>query len=403
MASQWAAIHSLKKETEYVYHRFLVLASRFKDPILSALLASYPTPRSIRTTGAQLFKDVLDGFQPQELSHVFAFTCFSYSISKVLYKKGCLDHGDILSGLQRWRNSILNKKEMQAFDRLAPELWPESKNHLHFNDTPEHPPRDLAADSGFSSHATALAGSADLSASDFPFPQANGQPTINAKNSLDFARVERLDDIHRPPDFHGDVTISDSVIQQMNITHEYFDFSAIDLFGDISRYQVPPDPGWHHRGDGDARNQDHQSSDHLFTPNSSDPLPSKAEQPHMSGKPTEDALEETGTFLVVLLFFQEIGELLYALSGRTCLASRRHKLYGAQQKDQHAFYQSSKTSFFEPFYQGPASRTPAFVALVSVAEIFTKGGYIRSIAEIKHYLVTLAAVSRSLQGIAQTN
>jgi len=393
MASQWAAISSLKMETEYLYNRFLVLASRLKDPILSDLLNSYPSPRSIRTTGAQLFKDVLDGFQPQELSHVFAFTCFSYSISKVLYKKGCLDHGDILAGLQHWRNSILDKMEMQAFDRLAPELWPESKNHLHVNNTPAHPPRDPAVASDLSSDPAALADPVDLPASHLPFPQASGQPTADMNDPLSLAGLEGLDDIGPSSDFQGDVTISDSVVHQMNIAHENFDFSAIDLFGNFSQYQHPPDPGWLQQSE--PRIPDPSPGRNFFVSNNSDPPVSKGEQSHTPGKPPQDALEETGTFLVVLVFFQEIRELLYALSGRTCLASRRHKLYGAQQKDQDAFYQSAMKTFFEPYYQGPASGTPAFMALLSVAEIFTKRGYIRSIAEIKHYLVALAAVSRS--------
>ncbi|KAK0750990.1 hypothetical protein B0T18DRAFT_60058 [Schizothecium vesticola] len=100
MASQWAAIRSLTKETEYQYNRFLILASRSDDPIISDLLALYPNPKSIRTTGAQLFKDVLEGFRPQKLSHVFAFTFFSYAISKLLCKMDRFDRDDILRDLK---------------------------------------------------------------------------------------------------------------------------------------------------------------------------------------------------------------------------------------------------------------------------------------------------------------
>jgi hypothetical protein len=105
-------------------------------------------------------------------------------------------------------------------------------------------------------------------------------------------------------------------------------------------------------------------------------------EPQESKKPPDDALD-----------LQEIGKLLDVFSGRTCLASRRHKLYMAQQGDQDAFYRSAMKSFFELHYQGSSSGTPAFMALLSVAETFTKGGYLRSIAEIEHYLVTIAAVS----------
>ncbi|KAK0750989.1 hypothetical protein B0T18DRAFT_60059 [Schizothecium vesticola] len=48
-------------------------------------------------------------------------------------------------------------------------------------------------------------------------------------------------------------------------------------------------------------------------------------------------------------------------------------------------------SFFEPHYRGSGSGIPTFMALLSVAQTFTKGGYLRSIAEIEHYLITIAA------------
>lgn len=391
MASQWAAIRSLKKETEHQFNRFLILASRSDDPILSDLLALYPNPKSIRTTGAQLVKDVLEGFRPQKLSHVFAFTLFSYAMSKCLCKMDRFDRDDILRDLKIWRDLIIDKRERQAFDGLAPELWPESRNHLHFTDTPEHALRSPLVVSNFHPGVTALPGPADLSPPLFPFPQTSVQASVDSDDPFPFSfpGLGEFDTIAPNPNSRGDDTLAGRTVHQLNVTHDILDFAAISdyLFQD----QRPPDTSWLHQAE--SRNLGPPFACHPLSPNHLDHPVSERGESQKSKKPPEDALEETVTFLVVLVFLQEIGELLYVFSGRTCLASRRHKLYGAQQGDQDTFYQSAMRSFFEPYYQGSGSGTPAFMALLSVAETFTKGGYLRSIAEIEHYLITIAAVS----------
>jgi hypothetical protein len=106
-------------------------------------------------------------------------------------------------------------------------------------------------------------------------------------------------------------------------------------------------------------------------------------------------LDDTGMFLVVIVFLQDIAELVYILSGRS-LSSRRHKLYKAEERDQEDFHRSAHEAFFKPRYDHQTLKAPAFLALLSVAEKFTEDGLLRSMAEIEHYLVSVAAVSRAL-------
>jgi hypothetical protein len=100
IASQWAAIRSLRKETEFHHRRLQVLARQLGNPIISNLLDTYPDSRSVYRKGAQIVKDVLEGFRPNKLSLVFAFTYFSYSISQLLHKKDRIDKNDILADIR---------------------------------------------------------------------------------------------------------------------------------------------------------------------------------------------------------------------------------------------------------------------------------------------------------------
>jgi hypothetical protein len=132
MASQWAAIRSLREETAFHHERFQQLCQHLGDSTVSKLLETYPNAESVRNKGAQLVKDVLEGFRPRELSLVFAFASFAYAISQLLYKNGRIDRSEILADLSAWRNLISDPRERQTFDLIAQKLWPEAKDHLHF-------------------------------------------------------------------------------------------------------------------------------------------------------------------------------------------------------------------------------------------------------------------------------
>ncbi|EAQ84595.1 hypothetical protein CHGG_08609 [Chaetomium globosum CBS 148.51] len=336
MASQWAAIRTLRKETEYHHRRFQVLARRLENPIISDLLEIYPDGQSIRNKGACIVKDVLEGFQPSKLSIVFAFTCFSYSISQLLYKKNAIDKSDILADIRAWRDLITDPKERQAFNQLAPELWPEAKEHLHFIDIPTHPTYGTGRWANRWPQFTSLAASAGYSATELSHPHPNGQTA----------------------------------------------------FGGIDDLQAA-DTGWSQTS---VPGGDVSSTRSEVQPTELDPSNGERESAQSDIKGPEDSkLDNTIMFLVVLVFLQDLGEwYLYTLSGRS-LAPKRHKLYQAQQGDQESFHRKAQKAFFEPCSRHRNSSYSAFRALVSVAEMFTRHGYLQSIAEIKQYVISVAS------------
>lgn len=383
LGSQWAAIRCLRKETAYHHRRFQHLARTMKNPLIDKLLDVYPDAQSVRSKGAQLFKDVLEGFRPRDLSLVFAFASFSYATSQLLYKKRRIDKSYILAGLKDWRDLISDTKEREAFNLLARELWPEAKDHLHFIPVPIRSNTPVLAPTMPGGTLTGLTQSAIPEFAPFPLNEQAAHDSMGApyyQNApIGSGPGEQIPHPHN---------LTTNVIDLMNTSHECFDFAAIDVLGTESYLDLPAAMGW--------------PSSNCPGPPSLLPVPDAA--PNAPGgvrersQSTDEALnelvrlEETTMFLVILIFLEDIGELLYILSGRS-LGSRRHKLYKAEEKNQKAFYKKSKESFFEPRYRHPEPNSAAFSALLFVAERFTQGGYLRSVAEIKHYLVSVAAVS----------
>ncbi|KAK0716229.1 hypothetical protein B0H67DRAFT_645873 [Lasiosphaeris hirsuta] len=385
MASQWAAIRSLRKETEFHHARFQALVTQLRDPIISNLLKIHPDARSIRNTGAQMVKDILEGFQPRELSLVFAFTSFSYSISQLLYKKDRIGKSDILADIRAWRDLIADPKERHAFNRLAPELWPEAKEYLHFIDIPAYPAGSAVPLPNPWPETVPLVGSAALSPFQLLHPQPDRQPETTPP--VDYTAPSHPQDRYSfdnmPMDPNpGDARLSQDIVDMMNISQRVFGFSSIDpdlIFSNQSQWPLanelqPPDP----------------PVGLPAPPMKFDPPDREEKSSPLTNQAVGNAkLEETVMFLVILAFLQETGQLLYILSGRS-LASRCYKMYPAQKREQEAFYRKAQEVFFKPWSQRPNSGAPAFRALVSVAEMFTQGGYLRSIDEIEHYLACVA-------------
>lgn len=387
-ASQWAAIRTLREETEFHHKKFRdMAANHLHDPIISGLLEQYPNSSTIRNTGAQLVKDVLEGFRPTKLSHVFAFTSFSYAISKLLYKKERLKQDDILADLKAWRDLILDKREKQAFNRLAPELWPESRDHLHFIDIPEE---SVVSPTPFpaTSPATDLSSSLDPSTSQHLSQQTNGESTAGSSMNSVYGSYD-LSYIAMPSTTDARSTVANRATEQLISVNNAYDFSALSQFDELE-YYLPiqlVDTGWPQQRV--TSSYAHDSSHRPSAPRTANPHP--AELDSQTPKRVV-ALEETVLFLVVFAFLQDIVGLLNVLSGRNFLGPQRHKLFRAQQGAQEVFYHSAKKTFFEPFCQSQDSGKPACMALLSVADKFTKQGYLQTFSEIQHYLVTLATV-----------
>lgn len=382
MAPQWAAIRSLRDETAFHHKRFQLVARSLDNPIISKLLSVYPDARSIRNKGAQLVKDVLEGFQPRELPLLFAFASFSYAISQLLYKKGHIDRGDILADLRTWRDLISDPSERQAFSLLAQELWPEAKDRLHFLPMP---PRSSAAPFPNPPPGEAiLAGTAEFAAPVFPYFPANGQVTEDRNVDLYPSDPFGLDNTTSQSALDSDLV--PNLVELFNGTHATFDFAAINSFDNQPYRQPPSCTSW-----SQSNGLDPPGCPRVQKRTGDTPGVEREQLPSVNGESKEVKLADTGMFLVILVFLQDIGELLYILSGRS-LPSRRCKLYKAEEEDQKVFYKSAQKAFFKPRYQCQNSNLPTFLAILSVAETFTKSGFLRSIAEIKHYLASVATV-----------
>jgi hypothetical protein len=391
MVSQWAAIRGLREETAFHHTWFQRLARNLGDATVSKLLAAYPDAQSIRSKGAQLVKDVLEGFQPRELSLVFAFASFAYAISQLLHKQGRLDKSEILADLKTWRDLIADPRERDAFNLIAQNLWPEAKDHLHFIPiqapqvgshlpTPHFPTRG-AAPSGGTLAATSQAGGPSLDPSSSILDPA-GYGYLGPGNPTSHAHSDNVP---------ADLRIFLDAVDLMNQSHETFDFAALESLNGWFPQSLPsgwqPPPTSAH-GAGSQPQRDETTSSGPPDDRGEQGLPRSIKQ-----APDEPKLYDTGMFLAVLLFVQDVAELVYTLSGRS-IASRRQKLYKAEEKDQEAFYLSAQETFFEPRRRCQAeSPSPPFRAVLSVAEKFTKSGLLRNIGEIRHYLVSVAAVS----------
>ncbi|KAK3367776.1 hypothetical protein B0H63DRAFT_405133 [Podospora didyma] len=337
MASQWDTIRTLRDETVHHHRKFQQYAKNSQDPVITALLKVYPEARKIRNAGAQVFRDVLDGFRPRQLKHVFAFASFAYAMSQLLYRKNRIDKSEILADLRQWRDLISDPTEREAFNNLARELWPEANDRLHFIHIPP-------------SVRTA------------PFPDVS----------------------HWPPATNRDGMINeDTDISALDLAYFFSNPPAVLNTTNLLQQHGLGPPG----------NQPPASNVIVQEDAIIDTAPSRDEQEpagSVHDEPDKASLENTGMFTVVFTFLREIGELLYILSG-TSLASRRYKLYKAEEGDRESFYDSAQEKFFNPRRRSSEHGHPESRALLSVAETFTKRGYLRSISQIEHYLVGVAA------------
>ena len=409
MASQWAAIRSLRGETAFHHERFRQLCRDLQDPTVSKLLDLYPDAQRIRQKGAQLVKDVLEGFQPKELSLVFAFTSFSYAISQLLFKNGRLERSEILADLGAWRGMIRDTAELQAFDLIAQSLWPEAMDHYsRLNFAPAPVPSSVPAavwsrDVPF--HGRELSSStvrlAEPTTPDLPYFAALGQDAIDSSNfpsrcqtgsPFDFGSLPLQTGLEGAIDRDMPI-VGDHADSLMNLSNDTFCFAAL---GHLSN-EFPPQGPFPSSACLQAESlNDAGSNDH-----------------HLPGGPTLDALDigrehsmvvmpeekkvephEAGMFFVVFIFLQDVAQLVYILSGRNNTPpSRRHKLYKVEERAHEAFYEFAVESLFRPLRHCQDLKAPACLALLLVAERVTKDGLLRTIPEIKHYLSGVALVS----------
>ncbi|RYP42467.1 hypothetical protein DL767_000155 [Monosporascus sp. MG133] len=376
MAAQWAAIRSLRKETEYHHRRFQTMPSLSGDPILAQLRRDFRDAKSIRKMGMLLFQDILEGYHPTKLKEIFAFASLSYAVSQVLFKAGRIDKFQILSGVKTWRDSISDDREKEAFNKLAHDLWPEAKDHLHFIPMLRTNPGDrisLPRQANYENLTTAFINQAFDATFDYLWPEQN-------------IILEELGGTSSSLDFY------EQTLELTDHTHQAFDFSQLQNIDTAT-------------GSQQAATYNGMSLPTPSAGNSSsgclDPQPAMADLPPVVRSPLESAqvqpdsevvqFRDTCIFLVTLAFISENRDLIHILSGSGLISSPDSQ-YGAEREDQKMFYKSAQEQFFEPrrLRNPPPSR--AFPALLSMAEFFTEEAYLRTIPQVKHYLVTIAVV-----------
>jgi hypothetical protein len=122
--SQWATLEELRLLSRDHYMEFLRLTTNHNSRGVKILRRMYGSPKGMLDAGITTFGDVLDGQKPQSLKEIFAFTCLSYVMSKLLQKHGRIEGSQVLAGIGRWRLAIRKEKDRLVYDQVIKILWP---------------------------------------------------------------------------------------------------------------------------------------------------------------------------------------------------------------------------------------------------------------------------------------
>jgi hypothetical protein len=377
MATQWAAIRNLREEMEHHHRRFESLLCVSRDPTLRQLQESFQNSRAIRKTGVLILRDMLDGFCPSKLKDIFAFASLSYAVSQLLFKEGRIEKFQILEGLRAWRDAISDRVEREAFNKLARDLWPEARDHLHFIPLPRvHPQNEMPFDGN---------------------PPGLFQKTDTSSRTADEITTSMLDQWLTTS---GPVGLSqapmswfEQAIDLTDLTHDTWNFSELSGPGG-SLLNQPASTSTDFAGN-QLPSSSHQPSsvpfDVVHEPTDLDRVqPVVADHTEIQGvKKTH--LNDTCIFLVVVAFMADIQDLLRILSG-SGLLSKPEKLYRAEAEEQRRFYKAVKEEFSEKSIHQDHDTRRRYNALLSVAKMFAREAYLRKSHEVKRYLVSISMV-----------
>lgn len=391
MASQWAAIRTLRGETEFHHKEFQTLAKGSDNPVICSIGQEFPNARLVRKKGMVIFRDVLNGYKPSRLKEIFALTSLSYAISQLLLKGKRIQKQEILADLKHWRDAIVDDDERQAFSCIAQQLWPESREHLHFIPVSQrNPSREVSVDW--------LPGGDALGANRFN-SLSHGVSFENPAPYPSFSEYDndlvatQMNAMHGPADAN-----------QLHLPYHFQERLANGIYEEVDLSRIPDDVLTHLSTAHDPSTfRPPEAPVPQGPPDQTQPLPDtysgfmtdQQDKPTPSGAGTEAKhLHDTMVFIVILIFFKEVSDVLQILSGRS-LISRLAMPYTSQQDDQKEFIELARETFFTPRRQPKSCPSPAFSALISVAETFTESGLLRSFNDVRHYLATAAAVSKS--------
>jgi len=361
----WNDLRCLRRYFVRSYRKMRRIARKFNSTALSRLLKTVRGPKGLSNRGILTFKDVIRGTVPDDLLNIFALLAMSYAMSKILVTKDKIKPADVLSGLNLWRDVICDS-EREDFCQLAESLWPEAKTQLQAQNRPGGSNFDgLGVDFGSVTNAftkSQIWASTmdragvwvenlhfqDLSAENYSHPGATPLP-----GDLHSMKAFSTGSGYAGP---PDIPSVESVLHQCDEAGPYVDPQLISLI---------------------------------------DPRTAAAKQ--KTQRPSIEALHETSVFQVVYAFADgEIFDLLFILSGKGATV-RYYRRAFCMDQDQRMFEMKVTEEAFAQLRRGDSPEIPGLQALVSAAETFVSLACLRSLDQVREFVLEVAQVSSFVQ------
>lgn len=238
--SQWATLQELRLSSKFHYMKFLRLTANHNSRGIKMLRRMYGSPKGMLGTGITTFRDVLEGQEPQSLKEIFAFTCLSYVMSKLLQKHGRMEGSQVLADTDRWRLAIKKEKDRLVYDEVVKILWPkinflkEHSKEKDANSTPPPTEPHLGSMVPIGLTFNASTGPLYAASSDFNFLEsARAADCSNVENDIQPA-LQDLDSHLDPDNQPNDYGLHDHVkgLLQETSTHDNFMFADFLNFCD---------------------------------------------------------------------------------------------------------------------------------------------------------------------------
>ncbi|KAH6695877.1 hypothetical protein BKA61DRAFT_252907 [Leptodontidium sp. MPI-SDFR-AT-0119] len=436
--SQWATLQELRLSSKFHYMKFLRLTANHNSRGIKMLRRMYGSPKGMLGTGITTFRDVLEGQKPQSLKEIFAFTCLSYVMSKLLQKHGRMEGSQVLADTDRWRLAIKKEKDRLVYDEVVKILWPEInflKEHSKEKDANSAPPPTKThpgsmvpigltfnASTGPLYAASSMLAYGTSTSSDFNFlERARAADCSNVENDIQSA-LQDLDSHLDPDNQPNDYGLHDHVkgLLQETSTHDNFMFADFLNFCDpqlenninAAFEKQPPDiaPTTHPPNRPPQifpPNQPVSTLDPKKLGNSSPPVadstvldqtellaPKADEVPTVP--PLLGSLIETIMFQVAVEFIKfitSLGDLLFCLSGCGITSRRKkHEAEGYTRPVQEfgEFVTRAVKLVLEPIKEDLGEVDESADAVLCMADSFVRLGRLHTVREIEEYIITTA-------------
>lgn len=123
--SQWVTLLEVRESSRSLYIKFTRSTFKHKSRSIQRLRGMYNSPKNLLDTGMTTWRDLIASQEPQSLREIFAFTCLSYLLTKLLHSKGRMKDFPVLSGALIWPLAVKKMDDRLLYDRAWKLLWPE--------------------------------------------------------------------------------------------------------------------------------------------------------------------------------------------------------------------------------------------------------------------------------------